>query len=322
MFKKIILLLVVLIEILSGSFFLFDYYQKESLKKKILGVETVATIDKSKTSLIESKQFKYYWQYNPGDDIEDFPVWLPDKVINHINDDGLNDRYDYQIEKKPNIYRIITLGDSFTYGHFVDTKNNWTEQLEDLLNNYALDCQYDSFEVINLGMPGYDIPYIVQRYKEVGQKYDPDLILWFESGSGFYRLNEFLQPIIEDCLDTELAQKKDSYRPCWDMAEDILEKKYSLWDRSEIFKEYYDDFFNLVDMKKTNVIYYKPLYGEEKDIADMWQERYSDAKFIPLVPTLKEEELLLDGHPNKDGHQSMAKHIFEYLKSEKNICEK
>jgi lysophospholipase L1-like esterase len=320
--KKFFLFSIVSIEILFGSGFLYKYYQNKVLENKVLGVETIAVIDKSKTVFVENEEAQYYWEFIPNGIEEDDQSWLPHKVTYNINGDGLNDLYDYSIEKKSNTYRIITLGDSFTYGHFVNTQDNWTEQLEDLLNKDTLGCQYDNFEVINLGMPGFDVQYIVQRYKEIGQKYNPDLILWFESGSGFYRLNEFMQPIIEECLGTEVAQKKNSYRPCWDKAGDMINEKYSIWDRSEVTKKYYDVFSSLDNTEKTSMIYYNSLSNDEKEIIDMWRNRYKNISFLPLVPRPSQEEKLLDGHPNAEGHKSMAQHFFKYLVEEKNICEK
>jgi len=55
----------------------------------------------------------------------------------------------------------MVLGGSEAYGQYVETKNNWTELLEDDLNK-NLNCpRYKKVEVINLGMHGYDIDLII-----------------------------------------------------------------------------------------------------------------------------------------------------------------
>ena len=58
------------------------------------------------------------------------------------------------IKKNKDTFRIITLGDSFTFGMYINTKDNWTELLEDKLNS-DMGCKNISmFEVINLGVGG------------------------------------------------------------------------------------------------------------------------------------------------------------------------
>jgi hypothetical protein len=322
MFKKFILFFIVIIEVLLGIFFLYRYYQKNILSNKVLAEKKIALIDKSKIVVGEDEDLKHYWKFYPNQDWGLQPEWLPYEVKYQINEDGLNDSKDYTAESQPNTYRIITLGDSFTFGHYVNTKDNWTEQLEVLLNNSSFNCKYDNFEVINLGMPGYDIPYIVQRYKEFGKKYNPDLILWFESSSGFYRLNEFIQPIIKSCKDHDTARIKNLSNHCWDEAGKQLEEKYSIFDLSQIFTKYFDDFFDLVSMEKTNFIYFNPLKDKEKEVVAGWQERYYDARFLFLDIKTKDEEKLADGHLSKEGHSTTANRIFNYLNNNLKICEK
>ena len=115
------------------------------------------------------------------------------KAVYNINSDTFNERFDYEINKDDKTFRIITLGDSFTFGYIVDTKNNWTELLEDKLNQ--LHCaNFDKIEVINLGVVGYDIQYSVERFKLRGKKYNPDLVLWLLKGDDFQEIKEIVQP--------------------------------------------------------------------------------------------------------------------------------
>ena len=82
---------------------------------------------------------------------------------------------------------IVALGDSFTFEFSVNTVDSWPEQLENMFVQKSNFCNARKVEVINLGMGRFDIPYTVERYKKnIGDKYRPNLILWFESGSGFF----------------------------------------------------------------------------------------------------------------------------------------
>jgi hypothetical protein len=78
--------------------------------------------------------FKHYAALKQSISPDEERFWDHTRAYYTFNQDGLNERYDYNTTKPDGIFRIITLGDSFTFGHFVDTKDNWTERLEDLLN--------------------------------------------------------------------------------------------------------------------------------------------------------------------------------------------
>ena len=170
----------------------FKIYQRQ---KNILGTISVNPINKESIALKPSNELKYF--YEPGQNFTDktpgHSYFKAFKAIYTINEDGLNERFNYSLEKPNNVFRIITIGDSFTFGLYVDTKDNWTEVLEDILNK-ELSCQnIKKFEVINLGVEGYDFEYAVERFKVRGLKYNPDLVLWLMIDSN--RLNELRIPI-------------------------------------------------------------------------------------------------------------------------------
>jgi len=98
-------------------------------------------------------------------------------AISDINSDGLRD-IEHPIEKKPGTTRILVIGDSIAYGLGVSLEETYTRKLERKLNNTAR----ESFEVINLGVPGYGTVQIYERFLEKGLKYSPDIVIygyWF-----------------------------------------------------------------------------------------------------------------------------------------------
>ncbi len=152
-------------------------------------------INKKLVQMAKVDGLKYYYEMSPNEtDVAD-AKWLTHRVENTINNDSLNERYNYFVQKSKGIYRIITLGDSYTFGMNVNTKDNWTELLEDELNKNYLCGNIKKYEVINLGVYGYDTQYEIERYKERGQKYDPDLIIW--AMFDYDRRLENVQPIVE-----------------------------------------------------------------------------------------------------------------------------
>jgi len=91
------------------------------------------------------------------------------------NSDGLRNR-ERTVDKPPSVFRILALGDSVTYGLGVERDKAWAGKLESLLN---LDGPAGvTYEVLNLGVPGYGIGQIVERFKKKGLKYHPDLVIY------------------------------------------------------------------------------------------------------------------------------------------------
>jgi len=74
----------------------------------------------------------------------------------------------YLKEKTPGKIRILTLGDSYTYGNEVGDKESYPYFLEQLLPNV---------EVINMGVGGYGIDQAFLKYQYFGKQYSPDLVL-------------------------------------------------------------------------------------------------------------------------------------------------
>jgi hypothetical protein len=319
--KRLILAIVVSAEVLVCTLFLGVFYQKFLVHQKVLGAASVAAIKKEDVVFPDHPIFKYYYELKPSQKEEDKPEWLVEKAVYTINADGLNDRYDYPIEKPADTFRIITIGDSFTFGHFVNTADNWTEKLEDLLNQSSNSCAIKKFEVINLGMRGFDIPYLIQRYENLGAKYNPDLIIWFENGSGFTRNNELLLPLIEKCEDEKKVTDPQEniyqiYEECWKAGEAQIEQEHSAEELSNIFQGYLSNFFQKIDTHKFIFFTFEPsVYKKsEAETLQSWMKNFPNISFSSVVPNIyKRHEVLPDSHPNKKGHETIAKSIYSVL---------
>jgi lysophospholipase L1-like esterase len=314
--KKKALIIIIFLQLLFIAYLGTNIYIK---KTKILG-SSVKIIPIKKESIVFNPKSKLEYFYEPVPNrINEENAFLPYSVANHINSDGLNDRFEYSPEKDSGTYRIITLGDSYTYGVFVKTKDNWPEKLEVILNNDISCSSVDKFEVINLGVGGYDIEYSFERYKLRGTKYNPDLVIFFLNSDDGYQINELLLPLISEKEKTQTYDAQDPYK--------IFEESYG-----EIFKEY----------KKADLINY------QKDILDNFHDHFQGKFIIISFPTTsigspehkvidaflpiidnhpnyhffngiddiyKLEETIIenDGHPNAKGHQIIAKDISEHL---------
>jgi lysophospholipase L1-like esterase len=85
-----------------------------------------------------------------------------------INGQGFRDR-EHPVGKAPGSYRILVLGDSVTFGYGVPGAETFPGVLESMLG--------DGFEVLNLGVGGYNPYNEAALLRDVGPGYEPDLVL-------------------------------------------------------------------------------------------------------------------------------------------------
>ena len=303
--KVFILLICVQIVVITFLFFQIQYKSNNTL-----GV-SVNTIDSKTIKKTPRGGLKYFYEPK-ANTIEKVNEWGPNKGTYTINNDSLNERFNYSENKDKNTFRIITLGASYTYGLYVDTKNNWTEILEDILNSSGCNKK---IEVINLGVHGYDPTYEVERYKIRGIKYNPDLIIWFLSDPDTITelINEYIQK------NHERLKKQgvniNSYEP-WLLAKQEIQKTYG---ENGIFE------YQLKALKKINNLY-------RGEILFIVQKTESNNKPFPYMYKFKNERVnteiyeivniddnpqlhfLTDPHPNITGHKVIAEDVYDYIK--------
>lgn len=259
-----------------------------------------------------SGNLRYYYEPKRNTLIKDKKKNFPYFGEYTINDDSLNSLRNYLVEKPTNVFRIITLGDSYTYGLYVNTKDNWPSLLESKLNSQF--CT-EKFEVINLGVEGYDSRYIVERFRKRGIKYNPDLVIWLHVD--LLRVRDLLPPLIEKYLKyNELRVAKTN------------EVSFNAWAKaSEELRNIYGD-QGLLEYNKAAILSIPKFEGrlltvpmtamvrdnEKEMLRDISKERnwiYSDILTdLRRVAAFFEE----DRHPNTKGHEIIANDIFDFLK--------
>lgn len=92
-----------------------------------------------------------------------------------INSHGLRDQ-EYSEQKPPNVFRVMMLGDSTTFGWGVREEDTAAKFLERKLNAH-LPPGYDKAEVINAGVGNYDTVQEVTYYETRGRAFHPDLVV-------------------------------------------------------------------------------------------------------------------------------------------------
>lgn len=88
---------------------------------------------------------------------------------------------EHKYDKRPGVFRIVVLGDSFIEAYSVELKDSFAHQLERMIKTSGR----SNVEVINLGVGGYGTLQEYLAFAEEGIRYEPDLVLL-----GFYVEND------------------------------------------------------------------------------------------------------------------------------------
>lgn len=207
------------------------------------------------------------------------------------NSDGLFDK-EYSFEKPIDTFRIITSGDSFTWGEGAKQEESYPKQLEKLLSGRISNI---GIEVINFGVPKYYTKNQKTIIKQKALNYHPDLIIVsFMSndiidaiyGLEYYRFppeslySNFVKFLLKRSTFFRLIFTKSN------LLQNKLRNKfnwYDIWNINmpQIFKKAWQDVFvdinEIADFCKENniklVIVYFPQYGEWTQVPQYGYDR-------------------------------------------------
>jgi lysophospholipase L1-like esterase len=70
-------------------------------------------------------------------------------------------------------FRVLAIGDSFTYGYYVHNQETWPARLEEVLNQRLT----TRVQVLNAGVPGYTIEDELAYLRDKGLALEPDLVI-------------------------------------------------------------------------------------------------------------------------------------------------
>ncbi len=276
-------------------------------------------IRKEESIFSSNSHLKHFYEPKQNKIVKDkniFTSYIPEYTI---NSDGLNERFDYEIKKDPKVFRIIVLGDSFTFGKYVDTKDNYVERLEDKLNSKIFCPKYRKLEVINLGVGGYDMEYAVERLKKRGMKYNPDLVLWFVRNDDFEQLLDKMYDKVKEygkqmAIDGTYQQsiREGSYFPEYVRVTEELNIQYGEEFISQYRRKNLEDFLQTYDGPL--LIFTFPTHHKIKEflsnsisLSKNWF-LYGDLIYVP-----KYNGAFPDSHPNVFGHELIAEDLYNYL---------
>lgn len=307
--KKIIFFTIIGIQI---GVIIFLFFQIKKKTSSTLGA-SVTVVNSKKIKMAPGVELKHFYEPAASSTEEVHVDWLPYAPKYTINNDSLNERFNYDIQKKNDVFRIITLGDSFTFGSYVDTKDNWTELLEDDLNKKVICPKIKKFEVINLGVGAYDTAYEVERYKIRGMKYKPDLLIMLVID--FMRMTEYRSEHRKIFTKEEIMglQEKGIYHPGEEEDQNVPDDKRISYQYPQ-----YDRLFHLYSGNVLVVDHEKN--QKAKEFFSTLRNKYPKFRYTKTtLPFIDKNTSLPDGHPNKNGHRAIAEDIFKYLMQNKPI---
>jgi len=281
-------------------------------QKRVLGV-AVNTISNESVKVIPSGNLKHFFEPVEGNQPD------PNKsfsISNSINVDTLNERFEYKPMKEKGTYRVVALGDSFTFGLHVSTDDNWTELLEEKLNKQFVCTNISKFEVINLGVSGYDRAYAVERFKKRGVKYSPDLVMWldtspFRDTEKIYRRLEKLPEGIPPTRRHNEYYIKVQNELVSEASNSDLEN--TLFSSTLEINKYYDGQLLLLT--------FPFMSSAELQALEKIPKLRKETSFYSNLPDLYKNNLAFenDGHPNSKGHKVISEDIINHLISSKLI---
>ncbi len=261
----------------------------------------------------------YYYDLKPDTLWEDSREWLGYRPVYTINHDGLNERFEYAYDKPDRRFRILTIGDSTTFGLLVNTKENYAELLEDLLNTQTCE-DVDGFEVINLGVPGYDIAFTVERFKQKGIKYHPDLVIWFVNFHNYSLSRNRIIAREQELLQKMSAQKREKVEregTLHTVSEQATAESSKRNIIREVEKEQRSAMSELLTLYTGPVIFVELSQDVNSGLTQVL-EKYVTSRpntwmdlGLPDLPAVG--GLLDDQHPSVLGHKMIAAEIFAYL---------
>lgn len=128
-------------------------------------------------------------------------------VVNEYNSSGLRSDVDYSYEKPSGVYRILTLGDSFTDSREVSLEDTWSRILEKGLNALQMTKRV---EVLNAGVAGYGANQAYAYLVNEGIKFQPDLVIYLHTGAPHRDVNALAY--VNDKKEIELRENYTSAR--------------------------------------------------------------------------------------------------------------
>ena len=285
---------------------------------------------------------KLYWKLKPNQDcytkIDHKPV--------HINSHGTRGP-DFETVKPANTIRILSLGDSRTFGWGLTQAETYSDQLQRLLQEQLGDGQ--KVEVINAGVNAWSYSQMLVYFRATALRYKPDVVVladanqWTQFSEGNsaefvkkfmwrVRLKNFLRRfaiyhyLVEVKLKSVYERQRTKFIPV-DPTRDTLFQEQQKADPNAMFRVTIEELCRLAQSNGvTPVLLYFPTADDlnRTEIPPILKIKQAvhDTMNIPLVdltPVLRPEGkgLYLEADPvhlNARGNELVGRQLFQIVK--------
>lgn len=240
---------------------------------------------------------------------------------------GIRDE-NFSSRKPQDVYRIVAVGDSFTFGHGVDESERFTEILEKQLNR-----KYDrKIQVINAGQSGMGMKDFYQMTRKMS-RHNPDLVLvsfYNLDELSYNKMNELGESVKDDygiSSDRGLMKNEEARE---EFSEKVNEKmRERLWDNSSIIK-YGNAIQQLGEEKDFETVFFhikrepetlKSVFPKSRELRDIEKKlgNWTSScgyRYLPPPDRFRNSHSYTypnDGHYNETGNLLMADYLSEKL---------
>ncbi|MDA2917121.1 hypothetical protein MYX64_09830 [Nitrospinae bacterium AH_259_B05_G02_I21] len=179
------------------------------------------------------------------------------------NNLGFRDPRDYSLDKSPNTFRIVVLGDSVTFGHGALYETTYPYLLETKLKSWKPDVDW---QVWNLAVPGYKTSQELMYLLDIGPSYLPDLVV-----VGFYE---------NDIIGNLPERKATRVRLLVNRTKSFLKTHFYSY---EFYKKAYLQLSSTLFASDIHRQMLKNLFREEKQLLRLdWVANLEEQKLTPL----------------------------------------
>lgn len=278
---------------------------------------------KKRTVEIENTRAAYYWH-----------------GVLHVHDKQWMRRTQPFPPKSENVFRIMVVGDSLTYGYGVEESQTYCRRLEELLSKDR------DVEVLNLGVCGAQSSDILKIVKKFTPVLKPDLIIYgislndfLPSGTGQYANNRRWPFPLPESFKYRMSRQTH--------IGELLERVYDrLLMKTGIRSDFYDDILENFrdyqarfadDLRRMNafvtergyppvlsiVFHQNPEYGGRSHQIARIAEKAAREAGMNVVPTddyfktyngRSFQVSKWEGHPNAEAHDILARMLLTFIK--------
>ncbi len=282
-----------------------------------------------------------YWRLKPNQDcftkVDHKPV--------HINSHSTRGA-DFETVRPPNTIRILSLGDSRTFGWGVSDSETYSERLRSMLEKS--NGGKEKVEVINAGVNAWSYPQILVYFREIALQYHPDVVIladanfwtqfseknspeFVEKFMNRVRLKNFLRHfaiyhyVIEVKLKDFYERHRDKFIPV-DPNNDSMFKEQQQKDPNAVFRSAIEGICQVAQSNRIKpVLVFIPTLADfattnSPSILEVKAEvgKSLNVPLLDLRTAMRPElnSLYLEGDPvhfNQRGNEIIASQLFEVL---------